>query len=259
MPTDGSDDRLCLICQVDEATVRFKPCLHAIICSNCAPEFHRRGQGCSICRAAISEFEVGKWDQTFAKGPSDGLGDTEDAEQLLFDAVSGEGSDLSEDEQIALEFEEVFREVFRGLADTLDAEQLLFDAGHDLSEEEQIALAIGMSLNEVHRQPPPPPPPTLAMPPPQDPGLSPRCSNGHFLNTSHPSASSYIHYNCNSCHRPMRTLPGRTLHSCRGCNYDLCGECFTEEVRRLERRREQYRRNPNQLRSIPNWLGRGEG
>ena len=54
------------------------------------------------------------------------------------------------------------------------------------------------------------------------------CPEGHELD-EHPAPRRGLELaRCDRCH--VGVTPGRKLHGCRDCNYDLCGQCF-EEVR----------------------------
>jgi len=59
--------RLCLICLDNPPNARIQ-CGHAVVCTACAQQIKRKGEGCPLCRTRIQHIQPGLYEKSFEPG-----------------------------------------------------------------------------------------------------------------------------------------------------------------------------------------------
>lgn len=54
MTDEDNEDRLCVICLVNERNTTVLPCRHMCMCDECAQELRKQDHKCPICRVTVS-------------------------------------------------------------------------------------------------------------------------------------------------------------------------------------------------------------
>ena len=66
-PSPAQAQRECVVCMDAPCNTRLRPCMHSLLCEECAEVLVVRRQLCPTCRASIERFDVGEFSTTFAE------------------------------------------------------------------------------------------------------------------------------------------------------------------------------------------------
>jgi hypothetical protein len=65
-PAPGEAQSECVVCMDAPRNTRLRPCLHNLLCEQCAEQLVQRRATCPTCRTSIQEFDVGTFNSTYA-------------------------------------------------------------------------------------------------------------------------------------------------------------------------------------------------